>query len=229
MSLPVPAARQCGPSPPPPPSPPSTFLSAMAGRLADSHSVQLLPALGLGLVISTLLVPLRVLVGLRCYYAAAGASTEVKARSRSVRARRGSTVSKRDDDVDLGGAEALIVAKLSIQQATQLLYRDALENLVRGVACMPTPPARPSRLRASHPAGGEALGPSSCWIAPCSLKFSNLLPLHPAPLRSWWPSLRPAPQRWDWRRSASWAGHPRPGPSSWPAASSSPPSPCWPK
>ncbi|PRW33554.1 hypothetical protein C2E21_7717 [Chlorella sorokiniana] len=102
----------------------------MAGRLADSHSVQLVPALLLGLVLSTLAVPLRVLVGLRCYYAAAGASTDVKARSRSVRARRGSAASKRDDDVDLGGAEALIVAKLSIQQATQLLYRDALENLI---------------------------------------------------------------------------------------------------
>lgn len=103
----------------------------MAKSLADAPSVQLLPAMLLGLALSTLAVPLRVLVGLRCYYAAAGASTDVKARSRSVRARRGSAASKRVDDVDLGGAESLIVAKLSIQQATQMLYRDALENLVR--------------------------------------------------------------------------------------------------
>lgn len=103
----------------------------MAGSLAESHSVQLLPALLLAVALSTLAIPLRALVGLRCYYAATGASTDVKARSRSVRTRRGSAASKRDDDVDLGGAEALIVAKLSIQQAMQLLYRDALENLVR--------------------------------------------------------------------------------------------------
>ncbi len=74
-----------------------------------SHTLQLVPSLLLGLVLSTLLaLPLRALAHLRCYYAAVGAPTG----SKKVKARRGA---KKDDDIDLGGAEALVMAPLSIQ------------------------------------------------------------------------------------------------------------------
>lgn len=108
-----------------------------------SHTLQLVPSLLLGLVLSTLLaLPLRALAHLRCYYAAVGAPTG----SKKVKARRGA---KKDDDIDLGGAEALVMAPLSIQQAAQLSYRGAFENLVRqlrlvcdlpasAVHCLPT-------------------------------------------------------------------------------------------
>jgi hypothetical protein len=85
--------------------------------------LQLLPSLFLGLVLSTALaLPLRTLRGLRCYYAALGAPTG----SKKVKARR----SKKADDIDLGGAETLVLASLGMQQASQLTYRGAYENVV---------------------------------------------------------------------------------------------------
>lgn len=102
----------------------------MASSLKDSHVLQLLPALALALTLSALAVPLRFLRGLRCYWAAAGASAQVAGRGKKVRTRRGAA-GKKDDDVDLGGAEALIVAPLGLRDAGQLLYQGAFENLVR--------------------------------------------------------------------------------------------------
>lgn len=95
----------------------------MPTRIQDSHVVQLVPSLVLGLLLNTLLaLPLRALRGLRCYYVAVGAPSG----SKRVKARRG----KKDDDIDLGGAEALVLAPLSAQQAAQLTYRGSFENLV---------------------------------------------------------------------------------------------------
>ncbi|EFN53717.1 expressed protein [Chlorella variabilis] len=94
----------------------------MPTRIQDSHVVQLVPSLVLGLLLNTLLaLPLRALRGLRCYYVAVGAPSG----SKRVKARRG----KKDDDIDLGGAEALVLAPLSAQQAAQLTYRGSFENL----------------------------------------------------------------------------------------------------
>jgi hypothetical protein len=98
----------------------------MAGvSLQNSNVLQLVPSLLIGLALSLLALPLRSLIGLRCYYAAVSAPSG----SRRVRSRR----SKQADDIDLGGAEALVVAPLTTQQARQLAYRGSYENLVSPV------------------------------------------------------------------------------------------------
>lgn len=102
-----------------------------ANSVKDSQVVQLLPALGLAVTLSVLAVPLRALRGLRCYYAAGATSADVAGRGKKVKARRGGGASKKEDDYDLGGAEALVVAPLSVRQAGQLTYQGAFENLVR--------------------------------------------------------------------------------------------------
>ena len=96
----------------------------MARGLQDLQVVQLVPSLLAGVLLNVLLaLPLRTLHGIRCYYAGVAAPTGGK----RVKARRG----KKDDDIDLGGAETLVLAPLSVQQARQLTYLGSLDNLVR--------------------------------------------------------------------------------------------------
>ena len=101
-------------------------------ELRNSHVVLLLPSFALAVAVSLLCAPLRALLGLRCYWAAAAPPAEAAARGKRVRARgRGGAGAKRDDDWDLGGAESLIVAPVSVRQAAGLTYQGAFENLVR--------------------------------------------------------------------------------------------------
>ena len=100
--------------------------------------VVLLLTVALGLVLTRLLaLPRRALTGLRTYYPAATASGEVAKRAKKVTARRGpggpaSSSKKHDDDIDLGGAESLVVAPLTARQAVATPYFGSFENVVGG-------------------------------------------------------------------------------------------------
>ena len=105
-----------------------------ASRMAivsGAHMVHLLPTLVLGVLAATFgALPLRALLGLRCYYASLGAPGDVAGRGKNVRARGKAGTGKKDDDIDLGGAESLVVAPVNVRQLAQLPYYHTFENLV---------------------------------------------------------------------------------------------------
>jgi hypothetical protein len=106
----------------------------MAGSLQNSHVVHLVPTLLLGLLASSsLALPLRALAGLRCYYAGEAGDTAAAGRgAKRVKPRRAAGGKKEaaEDDIDLGGAESLVVAHLGVRTVSQLAYHGAFENLV---------------------------------------------------------------------------------------------------
>ena len=186
----------------------------MAGSLQNSHVVHLVPTLLLGLLASSLLaLPLRALAGLRCYYAGEAGDAAAGRGAKRVKTRRAAGGKKEaaEDDIDLGGAEALVVVHLGVRTVSQLAYHGAFENLVSRPGSHSTGTAR---VTSRSGVGRRCLQPRALVLRRFTLCSSRCRSL-PACLR--WPA-----RAWARRRSGCWAGGPPPcpppllpAPSSW--------------